>query len=157
MNVKSHHTLTQLQTLYRTETNKRLALRIQGVYLARMGRTCPQIMAVTDRSRRTIQQWTAKYNRGRLEALFEKPRTGQPTKLPRNREKEFRRRIESGPTQKDGFAIFNGTAIRHILKQEFGQIYSLNGVLDLLHRLGYSIPVPLPKSQQFQSSCKVKF
>ena len=34
MNVKPHHPLTELQKLYRTESNARLARRIHGIYLA---------------------------------------------------------------------------------------------------------------------------
>jgi len=37
MNVKPHHTPKELQTLYRTEKNAKLARRIQGVYLASQG------------------------------------------------------------------------------------------------------------------------
>ena len=57
MNVEPHHTTKELQTLYRTEKNAKLAQRIHGVYLAGKGLTCPQIMAITGASRRSIQQW----------------------------------------------------------------------------------------------------
>ena len=148
MNVISHHTRGELQRLYRTEMNARLARRIQGVYLAKMGRTCPEIMQIVGASRRTVQQWVAKYNQGSWEALFDKPRPGQPTKLPRHREKQFCQRIENGPTQDDGGSVLNGPAVQRILEREFGQIYSLWGVYDLLHRLGYSCLCPRPQHEQ---------
>ena len=132
MTVEPHHTLKQLQKLYRTQANARLARRIQGVYLAQMGLTCPQIMKITGSARRTIQQWLARYNRGGLDELFEKPRPGQPTKLPRHREKELCRRLEAGPTPKDGLSALNGPAIRRILQRELGVLYSLQGSYDLL-------------------------
>jgi len=59
MNVEQHHTLDQLKTLYRTEMNARLARRIQGVCLAKIGRTCPEIRKITGAARRTVQQWLA--------------------------------------------------------------------------------------------------
>jgi len=148
MNVEPYHTLDQLKTLYRTEMNARLARRIQGVYLARMGRTCPEIMRITGAARRTVQQWVAKYNRGGLDELFDKPRPGQPTKLPRNREKEFCRRLDNGPTQDDKVSILNGPAVQRILEHEFGKTYSLWGVYDLLHRMGYSCLCPRPRHEQ---------
>jgi len=40
MTVEPHNTLKQLQKLYRSQANARLARRIQGVYLAKMGLTC---------------------------------------------------------------------------------------------------------------------
>jgi hypothetical protein len=60
MNVTSHYRIQQLQKLYRSETDARLARRIHGVYLASKGLTCPQIMEITGAARRTIQQWIAK-------------------------------------------------------------------------------------------------
>ncbi len=62
MNVKPHHSLQELQKLYRVEKNARLARRIHGLYLARKGLTCPQIMEITGSARRAIQQWIHKYN-----------------------------------------------------------------------------------------------
>jgi len=157
MNVEPHHTLDQLKTLYRTEMNARLARRIQGVYLAKMGRTCPEIRRITGAARRTVQQWLARYNRGGLDELFDKPRPGQPTKLPRDREEEFCRRIENGPTEADGVSALNGPAIRRILRREFGQAYSLWGVYDLLHRLGYSCLCPRPHHEQADPQAQETF
>ena len=142
MNVAPHHTLDQLKTLCGTEVNARLARRIDGVYLARMGRTCPEIMRITGAARRTVQQWLARYNRGGLDELFDKPRPGQPTKLPRDREGAFCRRIENGPLEADGVSALNGPAIQRILEREFGQTYSLRGVYGLLRRLGCTAHCP---------------
>jgi hypothetical protein len=58
MTVEPHNTLNQLQRLYRTQSNARLARRIQGVYLTKKGLTCPQIMKITSCARRTIQQFS---------------------------------------------------------------------------------------------------
>ena len=120
MNVKPHHTLKELQKRYRTENNARLARRIHGVYLASKGLACPQIMEITGSARRTIQQWVHKYNAGGIEALKDSPRPGQPTKLSREKEPAFRKRIEAGPTDKDEVSVFNGVVIGQILEKEFG-------------------------------------
>ncbi|MCX5635554.1 MAG: helix-turn-helix domain-containing protein, partial [Planctomycetota bacterium] len=76
MNVKTHHTLKELQKLYHMENNARLARRIHGVYLASKGLTCPQIMEITGSSRRTIQQWVHKYNADAIDSLKDSPRPG---------------------------------------------------------------------------------
>ena len=157
MTVEPHNTLNQLQRLYRTQTNARLARRIQGVYLAKMGLTCPQIMKITGSARRTVQQWLAKYNKGGLNELSAKPRPGQPTKLPRHQEQEFCRRLEAGPTQKDGVAVLNGSAIRRILQREFGVLYSGQGLYDFLHRLGYSCLCPRPQHEQADRQAQETF
>ena len=41
MNIKDHHTIQELQKLYRTEKNARLTRRMYGVYLAARGLSCP--------------------------------------------------------------------------------------------------------------------
>ena len=148
MNVKTHHTLKELQKLYRTQNNARLAQRIHGVYLACKGLTCPQIMEITGSARRTIQQWIHKYNAGGIDALKDSPRPGQPTKLSREKEFAFRKRIEAGPTGKDGAYVFNGVVIRRILEKEFGAGYSLWGIYHLLNRLGYSCLCPRPQHEK---------
>ena len=80
MTVKDHHTTKELQTLYRTEENARLARRIHAVYMAGKGLSCPEIVTITGACRRAIQQWVRKYNEHGIDGLREKPRPGQPTK-----------------------------------------------------------------------------
>jgi len=157
MNVESHHTTKEFQTLYRTEKNARLAQRIHGVYLASKGLNCSQIMAITGTARRTIQQWVRKYNKQGIVGLKDKPRSGKPTKLPRRKELEFQRRIEAGPTKADGVSVLNGPVIRRILEREFGVLYSRQGLYDLLHRLGYSCLCPRPQHENANPQLQAEF
>ena len=157
MNINNHHTILDLQTMYRTEKDARLARRIHGVYLAARGLSCTQIMTITGAARRTIQQWVRKYNKHRIEGLKDKPRPGQPTKLPRRQEPRFCKRIEAGPTKKDGVSVLNGPAIRRILEREFGVLYSQQGLYDLLHRLGYSRLCPRPQHEKANPQLQQQF
>jgi transposase len=157
MNLKDHHTIQELQTLYRKEKDARLARRMHGVYLAARGLSCPQIMTITGAARRTIQQWVHKYNKHRIDGLKDKPRPGQPTKLPRRAEPVFCKRLEAGPTKKDGVSVLNGPAIRRILESEFGVLYSQQGLYDLLHRLGYSCLCPRPQHEKANPQLQQQF
>jgi len=157
MNVKSNHTTEELQTLYHTENNAKLAQRIQAVYLASKGLTCPEIMNITGAARRTVQQWVHKYNKQSIAGLRDKPRPGTPTKLPRKKELKFQRRIEAGPTKADGVSVLNGPAIRRILECEFGVLYSRQGLYDLLHRLGYSCLCPRPQHENANPQLQTEF
>ena len=157
MNVKSHHTTEELQTLYRREKNAKLAQRIHGVYLASKGLTCPEIMAITAAARRTVQQWVRKYNEQGIAGLRDKPRPGTPTKLPRKNEIKLKKRIEAGPTIADGVSVLNGPAIRRILEREFGVLYSRQGLYDLLHRLGYSCLCPRPQHENSNPQLHAEF
>ena len=148
MNVTLHHSSEELLKRYQTESNPRLARRIHGVYLASTGRTCMQISSITGAGRRTVQKWVRRYNTKGIEGLQDQPRPGQPTKLPRALEDIFCHRLEAGPLEQDGASILNGPAIRQLLEREFGVVYSLRGVYDLLHRLGYSCLCPRPQHEQ---------
>ena len=157
MKIESHHTTKELRTLYRTEKNAKLAQRIHGVYLASKGLTCPEIVPITAAARRTIQQWVHKYNEQGIAGLRDKPRPGTPTKLPREKEFKLKKRIEAGPTKFDGVSVLNGPAIRRILEDEFGVLYSIQGLYDLLHRLGYSCLCPRPQHENSNPQLQTEF
>ena len=148
MNVKTHHTSNQLLKRYKAESDPRLARRIHGIYLANKGHSCPEIIQIIGASRRAIQQWVQKYNNSGIEALKDKPRPGKPTTLPRRMEQKFCFRIAKGPSKEDGVSVLNGPAIKRLLEREFGVVYSLWGVYDLLHRLGYSCLCPRPQHEK---------
>lgn len=157
MNVKAYHTLQELLKLYKSQSNPRLARRIHGIYLAAKGLTCIQIMEITGAKRRTVQQWVRRYNKDGITGLPDKPRSGQPTKLPRHREQAFCSRIEAGPTIADGVSVLNGAAIQQLLKREFGVVYSFRGVYDLLYRLGYSCLCPRPQHEKADPRAQEEF
>ena len=64
-------------------------------------------MVITGVRRRTVQQWIAKYNRGRIVELLDKPRSGAPHKLPTSIEQHILQRIHAGPQQSDGVSVFS--------------------------------------------------
>lgn len=157
MNVKAHHTLDELLTLYKTETNSKLARRIQAIYLARKSFSCSQIMDMTGAKRRTIQNWTRWYNDGRIEGLKDRPRSGRPPKLSASQQRQLCKRLDAGATGSARTRILNGPAIQRMLEQEFGVLYCLNGVYELLHRLGYSCLCPRPKHEQANPQAQEAF
>lgn len=148
MDVKAHHTLDELLSLYKTEIDPRLARRIQAIYLARKSFTCPQIMDLIGAKRRTVQNWIRWYNDGAIEGLKDRPRSGRPPKLSASQQRQLCKRLDAGTTESRRRRILNGPAIQRILEQEFGVLYCLNGVYELLHRLGYSCLCPRPKHDQ---------
>ena len=157
MNLKLHHTSDELLKLYKIECNPRLARRIHAVYLACKGLTCPQIINITGAGRRTIQKWVKKYNNGGIEELKDKPRPGQPTKLPRQMQEDFCQRIQAGPLEQDVVSVLNGPAIRRLLEREFGVVYSLWGVYSLLHRLRHSCLCPRPQHEKADPNVQQEF
>ena len=89
-----------------------------------------------------MQDWVYAYRDGGIERLGIKPRPGRPTKLPREREADFRAWLEAPVRASDGVCTLRGKDVVRILESEFGVGYTLDGAYDLLHRLGYSCLTP---------------
>jgi len=157
MNVLPHNTADELHTFYRTETNARMARRLQALWLARQGRTCRQIMAVSGAGRRSIQQWVTKYNAGGVDELLDKPRSGRPTLLTADQQEQLKARVAAGPTDEDVVSVFNAAAIDQLVEREFGVLYSLRGMQVLLGRLGFSYQCPRPRHENSDPEAQEAF
>jgi transposase len=144
MNVLHHHTPDELRTRYRTESNARMARRIQAVWLARKGLACRRVMDATGAAQRTVFGWIAKYNRGGIDELLDRPRSGRPAFLNAQQQEQLAERIEAGPREEDVVCVFNASAVGELVEKEFGVLYSLRGVQLLLGRLGFSYQCPRP-------------
>lgn len=136
--------LDWLRRQVKSERDVRRRDRLRIVLLALRGFTAPQIANMVGCSRRNVQRWVYRYRDEGIDGLSEKPRSGQPKKLIPSLEEQFRKRIEAGPTDDDHVCTLRGRDIQRILEKEFGAKYSLQGVYDLLHRLGYSCLKPRP-------------
>jgi len=140
--------LDRLQTLVSKERQAKQRDRYRMALLALQGFEALQIADKVGYSRRTVQQWVYRYRDDGLDGLRERPRSGQPKKLPTEKETDFRKRLEDGPTPEDGVCTLRGKDIQRILAEEFGSKYSLQGIYDLLHRLGYSCLKPRPQHRK---------
>ena len=130
--------LAQLQKRVRREGNAKQRDRYRVVLLALEGLTEPQIRTRTARSRGFVQRWVYAYRDGGIPAITAKKPTGQPPKLPREKELEFQRLMEQPGAPR------RGRDIQHLLRSHFGVSYSLRGAVLLLHRLGYVPLKPRP-------------
>ncbi len=157
MNITHHHSVDELHTLYRTEINARLARRIQAVWLARQGLTCKAIMDVTGAAKRTVFDWMAKYNRGGIDELLDRPKSGRPCLLNPNQQKQLAKRIKAGPRAQDIVSVFNAATIDELIEREFGVLYSLRGMQALLGRLGFSYQCPRPRHEKADLHAQEKF
>lgn len=137
--------VVELRRLARREPRAAQRDRYRAVLMAIEGQGAPAIARTLSRSRRHVQDWVYAYRDGGIEQLQPKPRPGRPTKLPREREAEFKARVDAGPLASDGgVCTLRGKDVVRILEREFGVGYTLDGAYDLLHRLGYSCLSPRP-------------
>ena len=148
MHVQPHTSsdIAVLKTKARGEKNAKQRDRYRAVLLALDGQQTQQIMRMLGRSKNFVQRWTYFYRDGGLEALRPTPQSGRPTKLPRDKEAQFKARMLAGPSSSDnGVCTLRAKDAMVILEKEFGVQYSFFGVYDLLHRLGFSCLKPRPR------------
>lgn len=136
--------VVELARLAKREPRASQRDRYRAVLMAIEGQGAPAIARTLARSRRHVQEWVYAYRDGGIEQLQPKPRPGRPTKLPREREAQFKARLDAGPLASDGVCTLRGKDVVRILESEFGVAYTLDGAYDLLHRLGYSCLSPRP-------------
>ena len=154
---RSSEDRNQLRLLIRTACDAKQRDRYRAVSLALDGRLTEEIVEMLDRSRAFVQRWVYAYRDGGLEAIRIKKPPGRKPLLSRDQWDELRGRLDAGPTDDDAVCVFRGRDIRHILQHEFGVKYSLNGVYELLHRLGYSWLAPRPRHRHADGKAQEAF
>ncbi len=157
MKLAGLHTEEQLQKLVDRERRADESNRLRTVLFAKQGFTAPEIATCTGFSRRTVQEWVARYNRQGLAGLETRPGRGRKGPLSAVDTERLKQRIETGPLPEDGVCTLRGRDIKRILLAEFGQLRSLSAVYGLLHRLGYSSLVPRPQHPQTDPAAQEDF
>ena len=150
MDVQAHavNDVKSLERGVRAERDARLRERYRCVLLALRGFEAVLIADKLGRSRRFVQYWVYRYRDHGLAGLTDRPRSGQPTRLPRADEDRLRARLDAEPRPADGVCSLRGVDVVRVLQEEFGVTYSLPGAYDLLHRLGYSYLRPRPQHRK---------
>jgi transposase len=150
MQIQAHHPddLEQLRQRSRQQRDAKQRDRYRAVVLALEGHTAPEIAQTLARSRRFVQLWAYTYRDHGPDAIGPKRQSGCPSKLPVAQQQSFKDRLLAGPTEADGVCTLRAKDIRRILQEEFGVEYSLAGVYDLLHRLGFSCLAPRPRHRK---------
>lgn len=115
------------------------------VLYAIQGQTAPQIAQLLRCSRRTVQRWVYGYRDHGMAGLEEAMRYGKSPRLTEAQQTRLRERLDRGPLPEDGVCTFRGKDIARVIQCEFGVVYSLSGVYQLLHALDYSSLKPRPR------------
>ena len=68
----------EVEELYRHGPNARIRRRAQAVRLSSMGYAVPQITEILGCNQQSIHNWLTAFEKGRGEALTDKPRSGRP-------------------------------------------------------------------------------
>lgn len=119
--------------------------RLRAVALALDGRETLAIAGQLRRSRAFVQRWVYAYRDHGLDGIRARKPPGRPPSLSPAQERAFAARVEDGAQLGDGVSTLRAKQFRRILKLEYGKGYSISGVYNLLHRLGFSRLQPRPR------------
>jgi transposase len=145
LKVHSHETAAELRQLAHQQGSGRVAVRMLAVASAMENKSAPDIARESGVSRRSVQDWVCRYNRGGSDRLQEQGGRGRKPVLTASQVIRFKARLDGGATEADGVCVLRGLDVKRILEHEFGKIRSLSSVYDLLHTLGYNDLMPRPQ------------
>jgi putative transposase len=135
----------KLAGLMRAESNAKQRDRLRAVALALEGHETLAIAERLGRSRAFVQRWVYAYRDHGLGGIRARKAPGRTPFLTGEEAERFRDRVTRGAQPEDGIATLRGRELQQILEKEFGKLYSLNGVYNLLHRLGFACLEPRPR------------
>lgn len=154
---REHGDRAELARRIGVEKNAKQRDRYRAAALAIDGREADAIAAALGRSRRFVQRWAYAYRDGGLDAIKARKQPGARVRLSVQQQEHLRERLRAGPRPSDGVCTLRGRDVVEILKKEFNTPYSLNGVYDLLHRLGFSSLRPRPRHRKNDSAAMERF
>jgi transposase len=157
MHVEDRHGLDELRRLARREREAGLRVRMQAIVLAVQSRPSTEIARTLDVGTRSVQEWVRRYNQGGVEALRRRSGQGRPCWLSKEQRARLCDRIDAGAREQDQVCTLRGADIQRLIQGEFGKLYRLNGIYDLLHRLGYSCLMPRPKHRKSDPQAQSAF
>lgn len=155
MHVKAFHSIGELEQLAAAQKHAARHLRLRAVILAKRRWGAEQIGEALGKTSRTIQNWVSDYNRDALDGLVD-ARSGNRRYLTDEQEQELcdhLDRVSEDP--EDGPR--HAAELMPWLETHFGVVYSLSGLYELLHRLGYSWLMPRPRHPKHDPAAQAAF
>lgn len=149
--------LDELRKMARLKRYAPIHLRLRAVILTREGHRRKTVAARLERWPAWVKRWVERFEAEGLDGLIDRPRSGQPTKLAREREQAFRDRVLAGPRPEDRVRVWRGKDLQRVLEEEFEATYTLDGVYRLLHRLGLSWVAPRPRHPNSDRAAQERF
>jgi transposase len=139
------------------EKDARQRDRYRVVELALSQMETLEIAARVKRPRKFVQDWVYRYRDHGCQGVIAKKGLGRPPKLAAEKIESFKERLDVGVTCADGVCTLRGEDIRRILELEFGAVYQLSSVYEVLSRLGYSPLRPRPSHRKKDLAAQQKF
>ena len=148
-NSKTVKLLLHLRQEADRDDEPRVAQRFHAIALSIEGHTTSQIARTLNVHRSSVPLWIQQWNDQREAGLLEGQRSGRPSVLSVQQQKQLQDILDSGPVAYGlESGIWTSPAISNLIAQEFGVGYHPGHVRKLLKRLGYSVQRPTTRLVQ---------
>ncbi len=127
--------IEELETLHRSLRDKRQADRVKAVIALSRGWTAAQVAEILLIDEKTSRHYFERYQQGGREALLDDHYTGAEPKLDEHQMRELDHALQA-------HIFTDAKAVIAHIETEYGVRYSVSGIVDLLHRLGFSYKKP---------------
>lgn len=127
--------IVELEKLHRSLRDKRQADRVKAVIALAKGWSAAQVAEILLFDEKTSRHYFERYQQGGLQALLEDNYSGPEPKLDKHQISELAEYLEE-------HILPDAKSVIAYIKKQYRVNYSLSGVTDLPHRLGFSYKKP---------------
>ena len=124
----------------KSEKSAKIKERELIIKLSNEGKTCREIASILDISKSIVSFWVIRYKE--TGDLKDKPRSGQPTQLTKERLTSIAKELKKRLQEQNGRAGISTKEVVKILEEETDKTYTPRHVQRLLHKMGFSLITP---------------
>jgi transposase len=147
--------MLELNTAAQCAPSKRSYGRMMAIKALLLGLEFETVMALHDRTRRTLTRWITDFNEAGIDGLIEGKRTGRKRAIEPETVAHCRELIEE--PAKAGEVHWTGRKFHGYLREKLGQEVSYSTVIRLFHREGYALKIPQPWSDRQDEEARKAF
>lgn len=123
--------------LAKTESNARARTRLYILHQYRIGNSSEEIAKNLSINIETVRRTRRRYQASGLDSLYDKPRSGRNSKLAAKHIESFKQLIVDSQAKRGGGRL-TGQDIQKLAHEHYQASYSVNGIYELLARIGMS-------------------
>jgi transposase len=146
----------ELKVAMEAAPNKRSYIRLNTIRSLRLGMERAVLCKQFCRSDRMVRLWIEMFNRGGIDALITKPRSGRPRKAKLERVRDLLVPVLENPAQA-GQVHWTGVKLHGFLKEQLQMDLGYSTALRWLHQIDFHLRVPRPWPERQNEEDRERF
>lgn len=136
-------TLNELKVAMEAAPNKRSYIRLNGLRLLLLGHSRQAVCQIFCRTDRMVRLWVEMFNRGGIDALITRPKSGRPRKVKLERVRDLLVPVLENPASA-GQVHWTGVKLHGFLQEKLCLELGYRTTIRWLHELNFHLRVPRP-------------